>query len=254
MDGPGRSSNSVIKMRRRQGGNMKRFAYTTSLLALTIAAPALAQTAAKPAIQTTEQVDEIVVTATRRSERLQDVPLSVTAFSQAELTKKGIVNYDGIARETPGVVLNKASDNNVRFTVRGISTNGWGAGLQTTTTIYVDELPLTTIGNTVTLDPNLYDVERVEFLRGPQGTLFGSGSLSGALRILTKSPDLTSRDSSALADLGYTPDGKGVRQRYNAMVNVPLVKDELALRPSASIGTRMATSTTSGPASKIPTS
>jgi iron complex outermembrane receptor protein len=209
---------------------MKRFAYTTSLLALTIAAPALAQTAAKPAIQTTEQVDEIVVTATRRSERLQDVPLSVTAFSQAELTKKGIVNYDGIARETPGVVLNKASDNNVRFTVRGISTNGWGAGLQTTTTIYVDELPLTTIGNTVTLDPNLYDVERVEFLRGPQGTLFGSGSLSGALRILTKSPNLTSRDSSALADLGYTPDGKGVRQRYNAMVNVPLVKDELALR------------------------
>ncbi|MGH1558994.1 TonB-dependent receptor plug domain-containing protein [Caulobacter segnis] len=108
------------------------------------------------------------------------MPLSVTAFSQTELTKKGIVNYDGIARETPGVVLNKASDNNVRFTVRGISTNGWGAGLQTTTTVYVDELPLTTIGNTVTLDPNLYDVERVEFLRGPQGTLFGSGSLSGS--------------------------------------------------------------------------
>ena len=212
---------------------MKRIAYTASALALTLAAPAMAQTASAPAkskVQEPQQVEEVVVTATRRSERLQDVPLSVTAFSQTELTKKGIVNYDGIARETPGVVLNKASDNNVRFTVRGISTNGWGAGLQTTTTIYIDELPLTTIGNTVTLDPNLYDVERVEFLRGPQGTLFGSGSLSGALRVLTKSPDLTGYDSSALADLGYTPDGKGVRQRYNAMVNLPLIKDTLALR------------------------
>ncbi len=212
---------------------MKRIAYAASLLALMIAAPAVAQTASTPKTskgQDAEQVDEVVVTATRRSERLQDVPLSVTAFSQAELTKKGIVSYEGIARETPGVVLNQASDNNVRFTVRGISTNGWGAGLQTTTTVYVDELPLTTIGNTVTLDPNLYDVERVEFLRGPQGTLFGSGSLSGALRVLTKSPDLTGYDSSALADLGYTPDGKGVRQRYNAMVNLPLVKDQLALR------------------------
>ncbi|MBO9544553.1 TonB-dependent receptor [Caulobacter sp.] len=208
---------------------MKRIAYTASALALTIAAPALAQTASKPN-SGAEQVDEIVVTATRRSERLQDVPLSVTAFSQAELTKKGIVNYEGIARETPGVVLNRASDNNVRFTVRGISTNGWGAGLQTTTTIYLDELPLTTIGNTVTLDPNLYDVQRVEFLRGPQGTLFGSGSLSGALRVLTKSPDLTGYDSSALADIGYTPDSEGWRQRYNAMVNLPLKKDELALR------------------------
>lgn len=209
---------------------MKRIAYTASALALTIAAPAIAQTEPATAAKPVEQVEEVVVTATRRSERLQDVPLSVTAFSQTELTKKGIVNYDGIARETPGVVLNKASDNNVRFTVRGISTNGWGAGLQTTTTVYVDELPLTTIGNTVTLDPNLYDVERVEFLRGPQGTLFGSGSLSGALRILTKSPNLSSYDSSALADLGYTPDGKGVRQRYNAMVNLPIVKDTMALR------------------------
>ncbi len=210
---------------------MKRIAYTASALALTIAAPALAQTTpTAPKSEAAEQVTEVVVTATRRSERLQDVPLSVTAFSQAELTKKGIVSYEGIARETPGVVLNQASGNNVRFTVRGISTNGWGAGLQTTTTVYIDELPLTTIGNTVTLDPNLYDVQRVEFLRGPQGTLFGSGSLSGALRVLTKSPDLTGYDSSALVDLGYTPDGKGVRRRFNGMVNLPLVKDALALR------------------------
>src|SRR3546814_5899682 len=86
------------------------------------------------------------------------------------------------------------------------------------------------IGNSGTLDPKLYVVERVEFLRGPQGTLFGSGSLSGALRILTKSPDLTGFDASGLADIGVTPDGGGVRQRYNGMINVPLASDTRGLR------------------------
>ena len=165
---------------------MNRLAYTIALiLAASSAAP---QTHAASSDADTndehdrvQEVEVVVVTATRRSERLQDVPLSITAFSQEDLTQKGIVGYEGIARETPGAVLNVASDNNARLTARGISTNGWGAGLQTTTTIYLDELPLSTIGNTVTLDPNLYDVERVEFLRGPQGTLFGSGSLSGSL-------------------------------------------------------------------------
>jgi iron complex outermembrane recepter protein len=175
-------------------------------------------------------LNEVVVTATRRSERLQDVPLSVTAMSQEDLTQKGIVDFGGIARETPGAVLNYGSDNNFRLTARGISTNGWGAGLQTTTTIYLDELPISTIGNTTTLSPNLYDVERVEFLRGPQGTLFGSGSLSGALRILTHSPNLSKYDAAAQADLGYTPDGGGIRQRYDGMVNIPLITDTLGLR------------------------
>ncbi len=221
---------------------MNRLAYSTSLIALVAAAvPAAAQTNPAPATQpapakpATDQdaasdPNGIVVTATRHNERLQDVPLSVTAFTQAELTQKGIVGYEGIARETPGVVLDHRSDNNLSVTTRGISTNGYQAGLQSSTTVYLDELPLTTIGNSVTLDPNLYDVERVEFLRGPQGTLFGSGSLSGALRILTRAPDLNNFDASALVDLGVTPDGGGIRQRYNGMVNVPLATDSLGLR------------------------
>jgi iron complex outermembrane receptor protein len=210
---------------------MNRLDYTMALVALVAAAaPAGAQNSAAGTNANSLELEEIVVTATRRSERLQDVPLSISVLSQEELTQKGIVGFEGIARETPGAVLNVASDNNARLTARGISTNGWGAGLQTTTTIYLDELPLSTIGNTVTLNPNLYDIERVEFLRGPQGTLFGSGSLSGALRILTKTPDLASYDASALVDIGHTPDGGGMRQRYNGMVNIPLVADELALR------------------------
>lgn len=172
---------------------------------------------------------EIIVTATRRNERLRDVPISITAFSQSELSTEGIVGFEGLARETPGIAINKATSNLQNFTARGIATNGFGAGLPSTVAIYLDELPISVTGNQTLLDPNLYDVERVEFLRGPQGTLFGSGSLSGALRILTKSPDLNAFEGSALVDLGLT-GSNSIRQRYNAMLNVPLVDDKLGLR------------------------
>jgi outer membrane receptor protein involved in Fe transport len=191
--------------------------------------------AAQDASETVPQADEasdgsdIIVTATRRAERIQDVPISISAFSQEELTEKGIVGYEGIGRETPGVVLNKPTANFNNFTARGIATNGYNANLQSSVAIYIDELPVSTIGNTTVVDPNLFDVERVEFLRGPQGTLFGSGSLSGAMRILQKTPDLNDFDVSALVDLGLT-GSDSFRQRYNAMVNVPIVDEKLALR------------------------
>ena len=174
-------------------------------------------------------LDEVIVTATRREERLRDVPVSITALSQEDLNERGIVNYDGLATATPGVVLNRASANFNNFTARGIATNGYGANLQSTVAIYIDELPISSNGNSTILDPSLYDVERIEFLRGPQGTLFGSGSLAGALRILTHDPDPSKFDFSFLGDLGTMNEG-GLRQRYNAMVNVPLVDDQLALR------------------------
>ncbi|GMM92153.1 TonB-dependent receptor [Qipengyuania sp. MTN3-11] len=171
----------------------------------------------------------IIVTATRREQRLQDVPLSVTAFQQEELTEKGIVGYERLARETPGVVLNRPTQNFNNFTARGISTNGYSAGLQAPVAIYIDELPISANGNSTILDPNLYDVQRVEFLRGPQGTLFGSGSLAGAMRIITNAPNPNAFEASALVDLGYT-EGGGLRQRYNAMINLPVKENEAAFR------------------------
>ena len=176
-----------------------------------------------------QELDTIIVTATRRSEPLKDVPLSVTVLSQDELDAKGVVGYEGLANETPGVVLNRASANFNNFTARGIATNGYNANLQSTVAIYIDELPISANGNSTVLDPSLYDVERVEFLRGPQGTLFGSGSLAGALRILTHAPDPNVFEGSVLVDLGMT-GSNSLRQRYNAMVNIPLVEDTLALR------------------------
>jgi len=198
-----------------------------------LAGSALAQEAAS---QSTENqwdsdrvLEEVIVTATRREERLQDVPLAITAFSQSELTAAGIVDYQGVALNTPGTILNRASANFNNFSVRGIATNGYNANLQSTVAVYIDELPISANGNSTILDPNLWDVERVEFLRGPQGTLFGANSLAGAMRILTKNPDFNEFDASALVDLGWTnPDS--LRQRYNAMVNLPAVEDKLAFR------------------------
>lgn len=211
-------------------------------LLLPLSGAAMAQTAATEAstdgtqeTQETQQapkakeLDTVIVTATRRSEPLKDVPISITALSQEELDAKGIVGYEGMAHATPGVVLNRASANFNNFTARGIATNGYGANLQSTVAIYIDELPISANGNSTILDPSLYDVERIEFLRGPQGTLFGSGSLAGALRILTHAPNPNAFEASFLGDVGIT-GSDSLRQRYNAMVNIPLAKDTLALR------------------------
>lgn len=171
----------------------------------------------------------IIVTATRRAERLQDVPLSVTAYSQDDLDELGIVGYEGVAQNTPGIVVNRPTQNFNNFTARGINTNGYSAGLQSAVAIYIDELPISANGNSTILDPNLYDVERVEFLRGPQGTLFGSSSLAGAMRIITRSPDLDEFQASALVDFALT-GSESLRQRYNGMVNIPIIQDGMALR------------------------
>ncbi|BBE34149.1 TonB-dependent receptor [Sphingosinicella microcystinivorans] len=202
------------------------FASSVTAMAQTTGAEASAESTAARDIRRDE---DIIVTATRRTEKLQDVPLSVTAFGQEDLDDLGIVGYEGIAQNTPGIVVNRPTQNFNNFTSRGINTNGYSAGLQSAVAIYVDELPISANGNSTILDPNLYDVERVEFLRGPQGTLFGSNSLAGAMRILTRSPDLDEFQASASVDLGLT-GSSSVRQRYNAMLNVPLMTDQLGLR------------------------
>lgn len=215
---------------------MKAQLFVTAAAVALFALPANAYAQAENAESETsdEQADkktdgEIIVTATRRTERLQDVPLSVTAFDQKQLDELGIVGYEGIAQNTPGIVVNRPTQNFNNFTSRGINTNGYSAGLQSAVAIYVDELPISANGNSTILDPNLYDVERVEFLRGPQGTLFGSNSLAGAMRIITKGPDLDEFQASAGVDLGLT-GSDSVRQRYNAMVNVPIINDQMGLR------------------------
>ncbi len=224
-----------------------KFKYLASVSAVSLAAfctPAYAQettnqntqpqsetetTSRSEARDGSKKLDTVIVTATRREESLQDIPLSVTAFQQEAMSEQGIVSYEGLARETPGVVLNQPTANFNTISTRGIATNGYNANLQSATAIYVDELPISANGNSTILDPTLFDVERVEILRGPQGTLFGANSLSGAVRILTKKPNASKFEASTLVDLGMLGEDS-LRQRYNGMINVPLVEDKLALR------------------------
>jgi outer membrane receptor protein involved in Fe transport len=212
---------------------MKTIRYRTCALLLgTVAVstltPVYAQDRTAPEATDT---DEIVVTANRREESVQDVPSAITAISQAQIEARGIDSFEGFARSVPGLTMNEATKNRATFNIRGIATNTSGlANTQDPVSVYINDTPVTdTFGAPVQPDLRLFDVERIEVLRGPQGTLFGSGSLGGTIRIITNKPDATKFEAAGRVDLGVTKGG-GLRQRYDAMVNVPLVEDTLALR------------------------
>jgi iron complex outermembrane receptor protein len=189
-------------------------------------------TAQVPANGKEDQLAEIVVTATRRAEPLQEVPISVTAVTGDELSKRGITNYDDLVRTIPGVNSSGTNDMN-RFAIRGILTTNQVSdnGAQKLVTVYLDDLPMTSF-SILTPGINTDDLERVEVLRGPQGTLFGSGSMSGAIRYITKKPDARGFDASVDADYSQIHGGSDSR-RISGMVNVPLVDGKLAGRVTA---------------------
>lgn len=133
-----------------------------------------------------ENIEEVVVTASKRSENIQDLAMSVQAITAAELDLKNIKGLDDIANLSPAVTLDAGGPGNSTFYIRGVSDGGFGnpSGAASTTALYLDDQPLTTIGQTP--DLHVFDVERVEILSGPQGTLYGSSSTSGNIKIITK--------------------------------------------------------------------
>lgn len=199
----------------------------TSWLALA-GTPAFAQSAPSPTLEK-QDAPEIVVTANRRQESLQRVSLSITAVTGDMLKETGITDYDSLVRAVPGVVSTGGA-NFSKMTMRGIETSQTtsSVGAQRSVSIYLDDLPLTTF-SVVTPDITPYDIERVEVLRGPQGTLFGSGSLAGAVRYISNKPD-ASRFSAAIDLDGGIQKGDAYRRRAAGMINLPLVSDALALR------------------------
>lgn len=183
--------------------------------------------------QTTSVIEEVLVTATKREESLRDVPMSVSVLGSDTIEAKGITQFRGIADAVPGLTYNEASSNlNPTFVMRGISVGQNTEGLQKAVAIYLDEMPMQDGKSTVNMDFGLFDTARVEVLKGPQGTLFGAGTLAGAVRIISNKPDPSGLDYRIATDFGST-SGE-LRQRYKAMVNVP-VSDSVAFRMSASI-------------------
>ena len=150
-------------------------------------------------------LQEVVVTATRHEESLSKVPISVTALTQDAMDARGIKDFQDIARFTPGVSIDNSATNAI--SIRGISSSG-GAG---TTGIYIDDTPIQmrSVGfNPDDTLPKTFDLERVEVLRGPQGTLFGAGSEGGAVRYILTQPSVSSTSTYLRSEVSYTQYGQ----------------------------------------------
>ncbi|HEX3950338.1 MAG TPA: TonB-dependent receptor [Steroidobacteraceae bacterium] len=165
---------------------------------------------------------EVVVTAQKRAENLQDVPLSIQAFGTAQLEELGINSFDDYAKYLPSVSFQKVGNPSVEHTYfRGVSSGGDGnhSGSQPSVGMYLDEQPVTTIdGN---LNIHIYDIERVEALAGPQGTLYGASSQSGTIRIITNKPDPSGFKAGYDVGVNQVAHG-GVGYSVEAFVNLPL--------------------------------
>ncbi len=161
---------------------------------------------------------------------MQDVPLSITAYSGADLIQRGITDVSKLGYETPGVSERNSGPGQTEYEMRGIASSG---GQSPTVGFYLDETPLTPPADAqngkVVIDPSLYDLNRVEVLRGPQGTLYGSGSMGGTIKLVTNQPDPTAFYGTAEAITSDTQSG-GFNYGLNAMLNIPLVQDKAALR------------------------
>jgi iron complex outermembrane recepter protein len=173
---------------------------------------------------------EIVVTATRRSTSVQSTPISITALGQADIQARGITNLTSLVQSTPGISMKSEGPGQTEIELRGMTSSG---GNSPTVGFYLDDVPLTAPSGAqngkVVIDPALYDLNRVEVLRGPQGTLYGAGSMGGTVRLIANTPDTRAFAMTAQTTLSGTQGG-GFNHGVNAMVNIPLVQDQLALR------------------------
>ena len=175
--------------------------------------------------------DVIIVTATRRSERLQDVPGQVSAIGGQQLEDLRANSLADFAAFTPGVSIQSTTPSTNRVAIRGVTTGG--SQLNSAIGLYVDEVPIgsSTPFGAGTFAPNigLFDLDRVEVLNGPQGTLFGANALGGVLRYITEAPSLDRYSGRVQGEAGYTAHG-AENGAVRLMLNLPLVDNRVALR------------------------
>ncbi len=173
-------------------------------------------------------LEEIVVTAQKRTEDLQSVPVSIQAFSTQRLQELNIQRFDDYVRFMPSVSYQTLGPGFAAVYMRGVASGGDGnhSGSLPSVGIYLDEQPITTIQGA--LDVHLYDIQRVEALAGPQGTLYGASSQAGTLRIITNRPDASAFDASYGLEVNSV-DGGGMGYLAEGMVNLP-INDRTAVR------------------------
>ncbi|HUN72086.1 MAG TPA: TonB-dependent receptor [Steroidobacteraceae bacterium] len=190
--------------------------------------------AADPGTQTEstgpEVLQEVIVTATKREENLQDIPETVQALSASDIQNLGITHFEDIVRAMPTVSYESIGPTDQMFYIRGVSDGSTANASNISTTGYfLDDASTSYYGYIP--DLHLYDVQRIEVLDGPQGTLFGAGAMSGAVRVITNKPD--AYHFSAGTDLDYGGiDHGGSDTTAEAFVNLPIIEGSTALRLS----------------------
>ena len=172
----------------------------------------------------TNQLAEIVVTATRQRTTVQSTPISISAFTAAQIAASGLVSVDSLVHLVPGIaVRDTGGPGEEEYEIRGLNSQGGNSSM---VGMYFGEIPLSTatgsqLGKNA-IDLGLYDVRRVEVLRGPQGTLYGSSSMGGTIRVLPNLPQLNVFAASTEDVLSGTASGGGINHQQNGMVNIPL--------------------------------
>ncbi|MBW4330768.1 TonB-dependent receptor [Stakelama sp. CBK3Z-3] len=209
------------------------FVGTAGLLVLCPSDVLAQQAAASEPEQRTQAGGEIVVTAQKRAERLLDVPQSITAMPAEHLERLQATQLRDYANTVPALSFTTSGVGQSQISLRGVTT-GTDAG--PTVGIYVDDVPFgssSAFANAASLglDAGLFDLDRIEVLRGPQGTLYGASTMGGVLRYITVQPDLLAYGGQARAGISYT-DGGGANYDGAAALNVPFVSDKAALRAS----------------------
>ncbi len=206
---------------------------STALTASSFALSAFAQNA--PA---NGALEEVVVTATRQTSTVNKVALSLSAVTQKALDQQGVKNIDDLSRQVPGFTFRKTGpEGNPNLTIRGIGGNAAAgrSGGSPTTGLYLDDVGLQQrsaaglISGSNQPAPVLFDLDRVEVLRGPQGTLYGGASEGGAIRFITPTPSLTTYSGRARVDVGFIHDG-GISHDVGLAVGGPIIQDKVGFR------------------------
>src|SRR5271166_3766945 len=178
-----------------------------------------------------DTLQEITVTANKRSEDIEEVPISITAVTGEDLIEKHIQSYDDITRAIPGVNFNSVSgtEGTTNIEIRGVSSTSGSA----TTGLYIDDVSITTKNFFYdgAAQPRLFDLDRLEVLRGPQGTLYGDSSEGGTIRFITPKPQLTQWSGEFTSDYSQTEHG-GANYFEGAVFNAPLIAGVFAVRGS----------------------
>jgi iron complex outermembrane receptor protein len=208
-----------------QGGKSLRGIARTYVSAATVLALASGPSLGQTHDDEISGPEEVVVTAQKRPERLLDVPMSISVLTGGDLTREGATTLKDIASEVPGLSTVEFTPGQARTQLRGVSSIIGSSTIGT----YLDEIPINVDSVQLGADVRFIDLDRIEVLRGPQGSLYGEGSMGGTIKYVTRNPDLRNLSVDADSAVGTSTDGSNL-YRADGVLNVPIVDNSLAIR------------------------